>query len=138
MKRIAVTFGGLALAILLLFSLSKWSMVQTGLRNEFWIALFGVAFAGLGILAYRMIRPKQQDNQNTSPSLSPEEAGVSDREFEVLQLIDRGLSNREIADQLYISESTVKTHVSNLLMKLGAKRRTEAVRIGREKGVINS
>jgi len=54
----------------------------------------------------------------------------------VLQKIAEGLSNQEIAEQLYISETTVKSHVSNLLAKLDAKRRTQAVRNAREMGVL--
>ena len=47
-----------------------------------------------------------------------------------------GLSNNEIAEHLFISESTVKTHVSNILAKLNAKRRTEAIKIGRELNIV--
>ena len=51
--------------------------------------------------------------------------GLSQREYEVLCAVCKGFSNREIAESLYITESTVKTHVSNLLVKLDARRRTE-------------
>lgn len=64
------------------------------------------------------------------------EFGVSPREYEVLQLVADGLSNQEIAERLYISESTVKSHVSSLLAKLEAKRRTHAVRRARHLGLI--
>ena len=64
------------------------------------------------------------------------ELGVTDREREILELIAQGLSNREIGARLFISENTVKTHSSRLFDKLGAKRRTEAVRIGRASRLI--
>jgi ATP/maltotriose-dependent transcriptional regulator MalT len=51
-------------------------------------------------------------------------------------LIAHGLSNREIAEKLFVSENTVKTHSSRLFDKLSAKRRTQAVQIGKEMGLI--
>lgn len=57
---------------------------------------------------------------------------ISKREYEVLQAMAKGYSNKEIADFLFISESTVKTHVSNVLMKLDSKRRTQAIQRAKE------
>lgn len=62
--------------------------------------------------------------------------GITARELEILQLIARGMSNREIAERLFVSENTVKTHSSRLFDKLSAKRRTQAVQIGKESGLI--
>lgn len=62
--------------------------------------------------------------------------GLSKREYEVLQEISIGLSNREIADKLFVSESTIKTHVSNILVKLDAKRRTQAIQRAKEFQII--
>ena len=62
--------------------------------------------------------------------------GITKRELEILGLIAAGLSNREIADKLFVSENTVKTHSSRLFEKLSAKRRTQAVQIGKEFGLI--
>jgi DNA-binding NarL/FixJ family response regulator len=65
--------------------------------------------------------------QSTKPaSRSKELAGLTERELEVLELIAQGLTNREIAEKMVISEKTVKTHVSNLLDKLGLEDRTRA------------
>jgi DNA-binding NarL/FixJ family response regulator len=62
---------------------------------------------------------------------------LTDRELEVLQALARGLSNREIAGQLVITEGTVKNHVSNLIDKLGVRDRTQAVLKGQELGLIS-
>jgi NarL family two-component system response regulator LiaR len=62
---------------------------------------------------------------------------MTDRELEILALIADGLNNREIADQLYVSRSTVKTHVSNILTKLGVSSRTEAVAYAIENNLIS-
>jgi NarL family two-component system response regulator LiaR len=61
---------------------------------------------------------------------------LTEREREVLALLVDGLTNPEIANRLYISESTVKTHVSNILSKLGVATRTEAVSVALQKGLI--
>jgi DNA-binding CsgD family transcriptional regulator len=62
--------------------------------------------------------------------------GITPRELEILELIAQGLSNREIAGKLYVSENTVKTHSSRVFDKLGAKRRTQAVQIGKTARLI--
>ena len=64
------------------------------------------------------------------------ELTITRRELEILQLIAAGLSNREIAEKLFVSENTVKTHSSRLFDKLSARRRTQAVQKGKEMGLI--
>ena len=61
---------------------------------------------------------------------------ITPRELEILGLIALGLSNKEIAERVYVSENTVKTHASRLFDKLGARRRTEAVQIGKSSLLI--
>ncbi|MQA91215.1 MAG: response regulator [Gemmatimonas sp.] len=64
--------------------------------------------------------------------------GLSPRELEVLELVATGLTNRQVAQRLFVTERTVKFHVSAILAKLGAANRTEAVGIARERGVLSS
>ena len=65
-----------------------------------------------------------------------EDLGITRRELEILELIAQGMSNREIAGKLFVSENTVKTHSSRVFDKLGAKRRTQAVQFGKEFGLL--
>ncbi len=65
-----------------------------------------------------------------------QQLGITARELEILHLIAGGLSNREIAEKLFVSENTVKTHSSRLFEKLNAKRRTQAVQIGKDLRLI--
>jgi DNA-binding CsgD family transcriptional regulator len=62
--------------------------------------------------------------------------GITPRELEILEAIAAGLSTREIAARLFVSENTVKTHASRLFDKLGARRRTHAVQIAKDAGLI--
>jgi two-component system, NarL family, response regulator LiaR len=65
-----------------------------------------------------------------------ESLGITPRELEILELIAEGLSNKEIAARVYVSENTVKTHSSRVFDKLGARRRTQAVQLGKELRLI--
>jgi two-component system, NarL family, response regulator LiaR len=65
-----------------------------------------------------------------------EDLSITPREMEILQLIAKGMSNREIAEKLFVSENTVKTHSSRVFDKLGARRRTQAVQLGKEFGLL--
>jgi DNA-binding CsgD family transcriptional regulator len=65
-----------------------------------------------------------------------EQLGITPRELEILGLIADGLSNREIAERLFVSENTVKTHSSRVFEKLSAKRRTQAVQLAKAAGII--
>lgn len=65
-----------------------------------------------------------------------QELGITPRELEILEVMAAGLSNREIAERLFVSENTVKTHAARLFDKLAARRRTQAVQLAKEAGLI--
>jgi DNA-binding CsgD family transcriptional regulator len=107
--------------------------------------LIAAVFAGLGIwLGLSLTRKKPAVIVKEVPVAGPfvldetrlNELGITPRELEILGLIATGLSNREIADRLCVSQNTVKTHSSRLFDKLGAKRRTQAVQIGKASRLI--
>jgi two-component system, NarL family, response regulator LiaR len=81
------------------------------------------------------VRTSQAEDLNIAESAS--EKGISKREIEVLQLMAEGYSNQEIADRLFVSLNTVKTHTSNLYAKLEVRRRTQAVHRAKELGLIH-
>ena len=114
---------------------------------EIYGALIALIFAGIGIwLGLKWTRKKEVlvVKEVRVPSLQPfslneerlKDLGITRRELEILELIAQGMSNREIAEKLFVSENTVKTHSSRLFDKLSAKRRTQAVQIGKEMGLI--
>jgi DNA-binding CsgD family transcriptional regulator len=104
--------------------------------TEIYIGLIALAFMGLGVWAGAKLfrRPAAQAFETNMRAMTS--LGISDREFEVLQQLAAGRSNKEISAKLNVSPNTVKTHVANLYGKLEVKRRTEAVLRARELGML--
>lgn len=132
-----LAFGILVACLLILFRMSKFSMQRGSGRAEYWIAGFALLFLVIGI-GLRHFFARRSEARTVKESLPPpnaeeqlEKLGISKREYEILRLIDEGLSNQQIAERLFVSEHTVKKHVSNLFLKLDAQRRTEALRKAR-------
>ena len=153
MKRHALIFGlvgGLLIAIL---QYTEYRFVVIEHSVELYSALVAVLFSAFGIwLGLRITRnretiretvvvrevpaPAQALEPFTPNTVQQQTLGITARELEILTLVARGLSNREIATQLFVSENTVKTHCSRAFDKLGAARRTQAVQRGKELGLL--
>ena len=123
----------------------RWLLVRHSV--EIYAALVAAIFAAVGIwLGRRITRPKETVVVREVMVPAPaefvrddrrlESLGITPRELEILGLIAQGLSNREIAARIFVSENTVKTHSSRIFDKLGARRRTQAVQIGKEMRII--
>ncbi len=142
--------GGLLIVVL---KLAEYRFLVLEHSVEIYGGLIALVFASLGIwLGLKLTRKKEIIIERelvverevpvftaTPFALNVErlrELAITKRELEILELIATGMSNREIADKLFVSENTVKTHSSRLFDKLSAKRRTQAVQIGKELGLI--
>ena len=135
MKKTILIYGTLILAILVLFQLSKYTLMRGSMESEIVLALVALVFLTIGLFIRGQQNPGvQKKNQVDHEKISALQ--LSKREYEVLCEISNGLSNKEIGAKLHVSENTVKTHVSNLLIKLDAKRRTQAIVIARELEII--
>lgn len=147
MKRHIFIYGlvGGVLVALLKWSEYRFLVVEHSL--EIYGGLVAAIFAAVGIwLGLKLTRPKETvvvkevpvpagvPFQLNEQKLS--ELEITGRELEILQLIAQGLSNQEIADRLFVSVNTVKTHSSRLFDKLGARRRTQAVQLGKDFGLL--
>lgn len=127
----------LIFSLLVLFRLAEYSQFRLHYGMEIWIAVFSVLFFIIGIfLSRKMFRKeiiKEKEVIVEIPAGSEIDSrqvtklGLSKREYEILLLITEGLSNQQIADKLFVSENTIKKHISNLFLKLDVERRTEAV-----------
>jgi DNA-binding NarL/FixJ family response regulator len=136
MKKTVLFFSLLILALLLLFQYSKYALISSNLQAEIVIAIIAIVFFFVGIYIHKKSLHKTIISSSEINFKKIDALGISKREYEVLKKIEEGLSNKEIADDLFLSESTIKTHVSNLLVKLDAKRRTQAVLIAKSLQII--
>jgi DNA-binding CsgD family transcriptional regulator len=135
--------GGLLIGLLKLIEY-RFLVLERSL--EIYGGLVALLFASVGIwLGLKFTKTKETVVVKEVPVLTREfvrdqtrlqELGITTREFEILELIAGGMSNREIAEKLFVSENTVKTHSSRLFDKLSAKRRTQAVQIAKELRLI--
>lgn len=136
--------GGVLIAVL---KLTEYRFLVVEHSVEIYVALVAALFAGLGIWLGQTLTSKKATTiikevpvLVTGPFVVDErrvsQLGITPREMEILGLIATGLSNREIAGRLFVSENTVKTHSSRLFDKLGAKRRTQAVQLGKTARLI--
>lgn len=134
--------------LILVLKLIEFQFLIAEHSIEIYGGLIAALFAGLGIWLGLKLTAKKEvlvvkevpvPAATTPFSLNEarvKDLGITKRELEILELIAQGLSNREIADKLFVSENTVKTHSSRLFDKLSARRRTQAVQIGKEMGII--
>jgi ATP/maltotriose-dependent transcriptional regulator MalT len=153
MKKHVLTFGIVGGLLVTVLQWTQYRFLVMEHSGEAYGALIAAVFAGVGIwLGARLRGTHRQGTQPIAPQpASPvastpvvftpnekkrEELGITRRELEVLELIAQGMSNREIAGKLFVSENTVKTHSSRVFDKLGAKRRTQAVQLGKELGLL--
>ena len=147
MRDIIIGFATLIFCLLALFQLAKFNHFKPDFNIEIWIASFSLLFFIIGIFLSRKLftRPpriieKQVIIDNSIPFATDEnelkKTGISKREFEILCLINDGLSNQQIADKIFVSENTVKKHITNLFLKLDAERRTEALKKAKQLKII--
>ncbi|MEN1784187.1 MAG: response regulator transcription factor [Bacteroidota bacterium] len=126
-KTILITALGIV-TMLVLFRLGAYSRFMKSMLYDWVLATIALIFLGIG-WQLRKINLKEGELQKPKAidHRKRKQLDISDREYQVLIEIANGLSNKEIGDKLFLSESTIKTHVSNLLCKLEVKRRTQAI-----------
>jgi DNA-binding CsgD family transcriptional regulator len=157
MKRHVLIFGVVGGLLIVVLQYTEYRFVVIEHSVELYGALVAGIFAAFGIwLGLRITRRRETvremvvvrevpvavpvESRGGEPfvpnTVQQESLGITARELEILGLVARGLSNREIAAQLFVSENTVKTHCSRAFDKLGAARRTQAVQRGKELGLL--
>ena len=155
MKRHVLIFGLVGGLLIAALQFTEYRFVVIEHSVELYGALVAILFATFGIWLGLRITGRREIIRETvvvkevlvpvesaalepfAPNTAQQQAlGITARELEVLTLVARGFSNREIATQLFVSENTVKTHCARTFDKLGAARRTQAVQRGKELGLL--
>jgi DNA-binding CsgD family transcriptional regulator len=150
MKRHVLIYGFIGGVAITLLKWTEYRFLVIEHSIEIYGGLIAATFAVLGIWLGLKLTGKQKILVKEVPVAAPvraggpfvrderkrEDLGITPREIEILELIAKGMSNREIAEELFVSENTVKTHSSRVFDKLGARRRTQAVQLGKEFGLL--
>jgi two-component system, NarL family, response regulator LiaR len=144
-RRTVIIYGLLGGVLTVVLKLIEYRFLVVEHSFEIYGGLVAAIFAALGVwLGLRMTGRATEKEivvvRETTPFVVDqarlEQLGITPREYEILTHIAAGKSTREIAEALFVSENTVKTHSSRLFTKLDARRRTQAVQIAKEQGLI--
>ena len=160
MKKTVLLYGAIGGLLIAALKLVEYRFLVVEHSLEIYGGIVALLFSVLGIwLGLRLTRQTAEGGPNYGPNSGPnygprggpdggfstpfvrdvarlEQIGITPRELEILEAIADGLSNREIASRLFVSENTVKTHAASVFEKLNAKRRTQAVQLAKEAGLI--
>ena len=147
MRPVIIGFGLLILCLLVLYRIGEINFIKGETKLELIVAIAALIFFFVGLyFNYHSQKestpagpPATTVSENPSAAIDYEQIkklGLTQREHDVLVKMTEGLSNQEIATALFVSESTIKSHVSSILFKLDAKRRTQAVQIARRLKIV--
>ncbi len=139
MKKTILIYGLSLAAMVALLKFVEYRLFVRDLSMEFYVGVVAVLFTSLGV--WVGLRLTQKKVIIRSPDFKFDQSildrlGISKRELEVLELIASGLSNQEIADKLFVSVNTIKTHSSNLFQKLDVSRRIQAIQRAKELRIL--
>jgi two-component system, NarL family, response regulator LiaR len=152
-KKTVLLYGLLGGVLIAALKLIEYRYLVLEHSLEIYGGIVALLFSGLGIwLGLKLTRTKETVVTREVPvrvevpvpvagpfkrnEARVQQLGITPRELEILHAIAEGLSNREVAERLFVSENTVKTHTARLFDKLSARRRTQAVQRAKEEGLI--
>ena len=142
-RKTIILYALLLAVLVFLLKVLEYKFFVRDLSLEFYVGVVAILFTGIGVwVGLKLTRKKIPVPSTTLQAFEVNDAalqraGISGREYEVLEGMAQGLSNQEIADKLFLSVNTVKTHTSNLFVKLDARRRTQAIQKAKALGLIS-
>ncbi len=129
-------YSSIVIVLLVVLNLVRFNLFFMGNRNDILLAIGVIVLLAVGAFVGQWFI-KRKATRSFEINTSKSQSILSKRELEVLHLLSLGHSNQEIADQLFVSITTIKTHTSNIYQKLDVKRRTQAVQKGLDLGLIS-
>ena len=145
MKKTVLLYGVLGGVLIVVLKLVEYRFLVIEHSLEIYGGIVALLFSALGIwLGLKLTRTRETVIVREGPVSGPfkrndtqlAQLGITPRELEILEAMAAGLSNREMAERLFVSENTIKTHTARLFDKLSARRRTQAVQRAKEAGLI--
>jgi DNA-binding CsgD family transcriptional regulator len=145
MKKTVLVYGLLGGLLIAVLKMVEYRYLVIEHSIEIYGGIVALLFSTLGIwLGLKLTRTRETVIVREVPVAGPftrnetrlEQLGITPRELEILEAMAAGFSNREIAERLFVSENTVKTHAARVFGKLSAQRRTQAVQRAKEAGLI--
>lgn len=147
MRKTILIYGASIAALILVLNVLEYKYMIRDIGSDIYIGAIALIFTIFGIWAgTKLINGKEKIVKEVEVVTIKEgfvfnkneykKLGISQREFDVLELMAKGMTNQEIADSLFISLNTVKTHSANLYVKMNVKRRTQAVQRAKELSLI--
>ena len=147
MKKTVLIYGILGGLLIAALKMIEYRFLVLEHSLEIYGGIVALIFSGLGIwLGLKLTRTRETVVVREVPAAATgpfevneirrEQLGITSRELEIMEAMAAGFSNREIAERLFVSENTVKTHAARLFDKLSARRRTQAVQRAKEAGLI--
>lgn len=131
-KHISILLFGVFMAVLLIIlQFLEYRYLIGSLNTSIYTSVVAIVFTAVGIwIGINLLKSQKIHHKNTTGvnQAKIEELNLNPREYEILELIAKGYSNQQIADQLFLALPTIKTHTSNLYSKLGVQSRTQAIR----------
>jgi len=144
-----ILYGAILAVLVFILKWLQWKFLILDNSMDIYVGLIAVFFTALGIwIATQLSRPKvktvvvekeiyvEQPKEFILNEAELKKLNLSNREYEILQLLSKGYSNNQIAETLFLSLSTVKTHTSNLYFKLDVKNRMQAVEKSKQLKII--
>lgn len=139
MKRTVILYGLSLAALVFVLKYLEYRLIVRDLTIELYVGIVALFFTAMGVWVGLKLTRKKVVMIGPEFILNATELqrlGISKREHEVLELMSKGLSNQEIADKLFVSLNTIKTHSSNLFLKLEVSRRTQAIQKAKDLRLI--
>lgn len=139
MRKELFLYGLIMAAVLIVLKLLEASFFFKKISIEYYLGIVAASFLVLGLWFGNRQKGEKKEFSEDPEMIRKrlDDLGISSREYEVICKLSEGLSNKEIAEALFLSENTIKTHLANIFSKLNAKRRTEVLKILRSEGILN-